>query len=296
MSARVLEGITPEEYLADPCASPSLSQSVAHTLVTCSPRHAWLDHPRLGGRERRSTAAMDEGSILHRLILGRGADFEVLSGFDNFRTKAAQELRDAARAAGKIPLLVPEFERLTRIATRVQSRCRDFGFEFSGRSEVPVEFTEQVEGTGAEILCRCMFDHMIEQRDDNGEVISGLILDLKKVASANPADLAARAFDAGFDIQEHAYVRAFEQLHPAAVGRVDFVFLTFEAEEPLEVVPVRLDGALQEIGRRRWSRAVALWHQLLTEGSFPWPGYVRDAITLSAPAWALARELGEDYL
>jgi hypothetical protein len=83
----------PQDYHADPCVSPSLSQSIAHTLVTLSPRHAWLEHPRLGGQKRKATKAMDEGSILHRLLLGEGVDVGVIHE-DDYKTKAARELRD----------------------------------------------------------------------------------------------------------------------------------------------------------------------------------------------------------
>ena len=45
--ARILD-VTHEQYLADPCATPSLNQSTAHVMLTKSPLHAWHQHPRLG--------------------------------------------------------------------------------------------------------------------------------------------------------------------------------------------------------------------------------------------------------
>lgn len=89
MTARILN-VSEAAYHADPCPSPSLSQSIAHTLITQSPRHARLEHPRLGGQQRASTKAMDEGAILHKLLLGAGADFEMVVA-DDWRTKAAKE-------------------------------------------------------------------------------------------------------------------------------------------------------------------------------------------------------------
>ncbi len=86
MAANILN-VTEAAYHADPCDRPSLSHSIAHTLVSESPRHAWIEHPRLGGnRERVSTRAMDDGAILHRLLLGEGAGFEMVMA-DDWRTK-----------------------------------------------------------------------------------------------------------------------------------------------------------------------------------------------------------------
>jgi len=284
MSARVLE-VAPDEYRDDPCASPSLSHSIAHALVTLSPRHAWLEHPRLGGAQRRqSTAAMDEGSILHRLVLGKGAQFELVNAPD-YRQGWARELRDEIRAAGRVPILTREFEALSRLADHIRRRCAQEGFELAGRAELAIEFTQ--DGERAPVLCRAMLDLV---RADH------VLLDLKRVANANPRELGRKIYDMGYDIQAAAYSAAYEQLEPEALGRSDFVFLFCEAEAPHEVVPVRLDGALREIGARRWARAVRAWERLLTDGSFPWPGYSDGALTVSAPAWALAEELGSDYL
>jgi hypothetical protein len=145
MTARILT-VTETEYHSDPCATPSLSHSVAHTLVTQSPRHAWLEHPRLGGnKERASTKAMDEGSILHRLLLDAGSDFDVLA-VDDFRGKDARAERDDSLARGRIPIKVRDFERLHEAALRLKQNARGQGFPLGlpgSRSELAIEFTEK---------------------------------------------------------------------------------------------------------------------------------------------------------
>lgn len=121
-----------------------------------------------------------------------------------------------------------------------------------------------------------------------------VIYDIKKVRSANPKDIARCIIEYGYDIQKVAYTLAYEQLIPEAEGRSDFVFLFCEVEPPYEVVAARLDGYHPEIGQRRWNRALALWDKLLTEGSFPWPGYADGAITLIPPQWVISQELGDE--
>lgn len=280
MTARLLN-VTEDEYHADPCSGPSLSQSIAHTLVTESPRHAWLEHPKLGGKDRVRTKAMDDGSILHRLVLGKGVNFDLIKAND-WRTNAAKEQRDEAIKAGRIPLLMKDFEKLSTAADRIRVNARDQGFPFDGESELAIEFTEKA--TKGEILCRCRMDHVRTNLE---------IYDVKRVATANPKDIARAFVDRGYDIQWAAYTRAYEQLTGEA-GRVDMVFLFCEADAPYEVVPARLDGALREIGMRRWTKAVRLWETLLESKSWPWPGYADGAVTLSAPAWVMAQELPEE--
>lgn len=286
MAARML-AVTEAAYHADPCSRASLSHSVAHTLITQSPRHAWLQHPRLGGIERVATKAMDEGAILHKLLLGAGAQFEMVIA-DDWRTKAAKEALDIIVAGGKIPILSHNFEKLKIAAERIYKNAADQGFPFGGHSEVAIEFTDFADQhqMDREVLCRCRIDQV---RTDH------VLYDVKKVRSANPKDIARCIVEYGYDMQAHAYTRGYEQLVPEAVGRSDFVFLFCEIEPPYEVVAARLDGYHREIGQRRWNRALTLWDKLLREGSYPWPGYADGAITLIPTQYVINQELAEEF-
>ena len=37
-----------------------------------------------------------------------------------------------------------------------------------------------------------------------------------------------------------------------------------------------------------------MWDKLLTEGSYPWPGYADGAITLIPPQYIINQELGDE--
>ena len=275
MSARILN-VTEAEYFADPCPVPSLSQSIARVLVTESPRHAWLRHPRLGKQPEEATAALDDGSILHKLLLGKGASVEIIAA-DSFRGKAAQETRDAAIAAGRIPILAAKYSELAKAAQLLRQQSAALGFALTGQSEVAIEWSESDD-----VLCRGRLDHVFLDR--------GVIYDVKKTRSANPAYLRRKFVELGYDIQYAAYTRALAKLHPEFEGRVDFVFLFMESEPPHSVVPARPDGALKEIGSLRWQRAVDLWGKCLKSNH--WPTYCESAITLDAPVWVINQELG----
>jgi hypothetical protein len=229
---------------------------------------------------------MDEGAILHKLLLGAGAQFEMVVA-DDWRTNAAKESRAAIEADGKIAILGKNFEKLKKAADRIFQNAANQGFPFGGHSELAIEFIDYVDPwrREREVLCRCRIDQV---------TATHTIYDVKKVASANPKDIARKIVEYGYDIQATAYTRAYEQLRPEALGRSDFVFLVCEPEPPYEVVPARLDGYHIEIGKRRWQRALGLWDKLLTEGSYPWPGYADGAITLIPPQYVINQELGDE--
>ena len=277
-SARVLD-VTADEYHADPCAEPSLSSSIAKILADKSPAHAYHAHPRLGGGTHTPSPAQSLGTVLHRLVLGKGATVAVLD-FPDYRTKAAREARDAATAAGHTPILAEEAGEMVATAKIIGERLADLGVQLTGQSEVAVEWREPVFMTdGATVQCRAMFDHVFMD--------SGLIFDLKKTVSAHPGDLAKTITSYGYDIQHAAYTSAMRALRPELAGRETFTFLFCEIEPPFAVTPVRLTGEFRELGERRWQRAVRTWHECTTRGR--WPAYADGVVEVSPTPWALAQ-------
>src|SRR5690606_33998548 len=79
-------------------AHPSLSSTGAKLLLDSPAAFDWVI--RQGHREEK--AAFDTGSAVHAEVLGVGYGVEELD-FDSWRSKAAREAQDEARAAGLIP-------------------------------------------------------------------------------------------------------------------------------------------------------------------------------------------------
>jgi hypothetical protein len=277
-AARILD-VTEDEYFADPCPTPSLSQSVAHTIVKESPLHGWLQHPRLGAHREESTDALDEGTILHKLILGKGAAIAKIE-FDDFRTKLAREARDEAIANGQVPIIAHKHDAILAAAEKLRGNCAALGYEFKGESEVAIEWWAR--GTNRPIICRSRIDHLFLDQ--------GIAFDVKKTRNANPNYLRRNFVELGYDIQYAAYTRAIAALKPELEGRTDLIFLFMEMSPPYSVVPARPDGALREIGASRWSRAVHLWEQCFDRRQ--WPGYCDSLVTLEATPWVIEQELG----
>lgn len=270
-----------DTYYADPCPEPSLSQSIAHVLLAKSPLHAWLQHPRLGGKARAATKAMDEGSLVHALLLGQD-DQIVEVDADSWRTNAAKEQRDAARAEGKIPVLAGELDDVRTAVNAIRLQLDLLGMKLDGASELTALWTEYAED-GTPVRCRARLDHWIKSR--------GLIIDLKKSRSAHPKACVKHVEEYGYSIQHAAYTRAVVAAHPELAGRVEFRFAFFELEEPYCLTPAKLSGEFIELGQARWRRAVNIWAECLRNNK--WPGYADHVVTLDPPPWAVAQEMEE---
>lgn len=283
LGARIIE-CTEAEYFADPCEVPSLSQSIAHTIVAESLLHAWQVHPKLGGQPREPTDATDTGHIIHKLLLGKGAAVEVIEA-DNFRTKIAQTARDEAIAAGRVPILAHKYADLQTAADTIRSNLAVEGISLRGQSEVAFEFTEQ--GINGPVVCKARMDHVLFDQ--------GVIYDVKKIRSAHPKQCAKHMVEYGYDIQHTAYTRCLGRLLPEREGRIDFQFLFVETEPPYAVLVARPNGAMRELGAARWQRAVNLWEHALATSH--WPAYAANgAVTeLEPPTWILNEELRNEW-
>ena len=275
---------TDDQYFADPCETPSLSNSMAKVLLDQSPMHAWTSHPRLGGKRRdTSTKTLDRGSLMHKLILGAGKRMVIVDAKD-WRTNAAKEQRDAARLAGSIPVLKDDYDEAVIAAEEIGKRITDFGITLSGESEVAFAWEESVGGLSDDkIWARGMMDHLILEPEFN----LATIIDIKMIQSANPKKCVRQVLDYGYDVQQAAYRSGLSTIYPEFEGRIDFRFLFCEADAPYAVTPARLDGMLSHHGERRWFNAIKLWHKCMKNNA--WPGY--QDVTLESPPWM---DMGED--
>jgi hypothetical protein len=278
--ARLLD-CSKEQYHADPTEVPSLSYSVAKILLTESPMHAYYYHPRLGGHVREQTKAMGKGQVIHKLLLGIGADIVVVRA-DNFRTKAAQELRDAAIAAGKTPIIAHEYDGIVAAAETIRERLAEYDIDLMALHalrEQAFEWDEETEN--GPVRCRGMADYL--------DLTNGVLLDPKSAACAHPLKVKRIITDMAYDIQAAAYSSAVEKLNPELLGRVDFGWTFVELEAPYAVLPARPTESMKEMGRMRWRRAVLLWQKCLSTGK--WPGYSDGWVNMAPTDWAMSQEL-----
>lgn len=274
--------ITAEHYHADPCPTPSLSASVATILCQQSPRHAWAAHPRFNPDAMPENKAIyDVGTAVHALLLDDEhniAKIELVSGFDDWKKKAAQEARDEAYLAGKVPLLDKDCERVNAIveAARAQLAVHEVADDFrTGRCEQTLIW--QRDG----VWCRMRADWI----PGNGAEI---IYDVKTTAGSAHPDLWSRArmFE-GPDIQSSHYKDGAR----AVLGwkRPRFRNVVIEQKPPHALSVLELDPAAINLADRKWKPAVRTWGRCLAEDR--WPGYPSRVCHVEAPPWIEARQM-----
>jgi len=263
-----------EAYHADPCPSPSLSSHTAMTIIRESLLHAWRRHPRspVFSPYIPGTAA-DRGTAAHALLFG-GREIEAIPAED-FRTNAAREARDRARAAGRVGLLAKDAEAILAMTGPARER---FALLHGGEGYLCEQSALWQEGDGWR---RGRIDSLSADRT--------LIVDYKTTEGAVDALACERRIaDMGLQIQAAAYVEAVERLHPELLGRVRFIFQWQEQRAPYALSPpIEMSEAFISLGRTQWQAACRLWDLALRHGCFP--GYSQHSHLACPPPWELSR-------
>lgn len=253
-----IHALTAKQYHADPCAAPSLSFSIAKVLIDQSPLHAWFQHPRLNvAYQAKESSKFDVGSAAHLMLLERRSDGIVIVCADDWKSKAAREQRDAARAEGKFPILEHYWERITEMIGVVHgfiATTELAGIFETGAAEQTVLWQE---GT---VWCRCRPDLLAADKR--------VCLDYKSTTDASPEAFIRQIGRMSYDLQAEFYVRG---LATAQWGEPTFVFLAQEVTAPYACSLVALSNAYRAVGQQKVARALALWKSCKVSGR--WPGY-----------------------
>lgn len=257
------DDIPEADYHAD---RESLSVSGAKTLLKAP---ALFRHQQDNPVHRD---VFDIGSAAHALVLGVGAEIVVVDA-DSWRTKAAKELQEAARAEGKTPLLKGDHLRVLAMADALSTHRLAMRLLSDGRPEVSAYALDEPTG----VTRRGRFDWLG----------TSILTDYKTAASAEPDSFVKAAVNFGYHMQAAWYADLARDLgHPADA----FAFVVQEKEAPYLVTVIELPEELVTIGRTRNRRALERFRDC-TESGY-WPGYVPDDefAQPAAPRWALYSE------
>lgn len=261
--------ITSATYHLDPCIQPSLSSSIAQILLRQSARKAWFSHPRLNKNFREEhDDKFDLGTAAHAALLEGSLGVEVIdpalypsktgSVPDGWTNNAIRAARDAARLAGKTPILKRHYDDVENMVGAALSFIADSEIaEYWEGGESELTGVWQEDG----LWMRCRFDHITKDRRT-------VIVDYKSTTDASPDGFGRQIIRMGYHIQESFYRRG-----AAALGcqAPHFIFLAQSCELPYECSLHGCDPALQEIADAEVERAVDLWRQCMTRKS--WPSY-----------------------
>ena len=262
------------DYINDPAPEPSLNASIAHTLLTQTPAHARMAHPRLSPQQdQEESSRLDLGTIAHGLLLEGDDSRVVVIEADDWRTKAAKDERDAARLEGKLPILVKDFDIVSNMVETAQTTI--------GQSEVATEFSAAIpEQTliwqEADIWLRC--------RPDKATPDWRVVFDYKTCAgTAHPAVWAKTSMVRyGYDLQAAINLRGVKALGLAK--KTTFVFLVQEMEPPYALSIVSLAPSWITLADDKLRVAMSLWKGCTRKNE--WPGYPSRVAYVDAPAYA----------
>jgi hypothetical protein len=276
-----------EDYHADPCAVPSLTASIAAILTSQSPLHAWTAHPRLNPNYTREVSdKFDLGTVAHALLLEGESAAEVLD-FPDWRTKDAKEAREAARAAGRIPLLSKHWANVETMVSAVNSQLDALPIEPRPFTDGKPEQTLIWEEDGG-VVCRARLDWL---RDD-----LTLIEDLKTTArSANPEGWSRNLYGIGSDVQAAFYLRGLRTIYgldgfqgPMILDPA-FRWIVCESTPPYALSINALGPAALALAEAKVEAAIKVWRECLEADH--WPGYPQTVCYADLPGWEEARWL-----
>jgi hypothetical protein len=282
-----------DAYHGDPSENgPSLSASIANTLLNRSPLHAWTSHPRLNpDYSPEVDDKFDIGTVVHALLL-QGIDVMEVLAFPDYKTNAAKEARDLARSHGRVPILVKNAHRVEEMCEAVVKQIARLECEPLPLTEGKPEQTIVWEEQG--VMCRARIDWL---HDD-----MSAIDDLKTTSrSANPDAWSRNLYAYGCDVQAAFYLRGLNQIvDPASAGvgyGTQWRWLVVETTPPYALSVVTPGPDVLALADAKVDYALATWKRCLETDT--WPGYPRRVATAELPAWEesrwLAREAAEEF-
>lgn len=258
------------DYHADPISGGSLSASGAKVLLESPAR---FDYERTHPQPPRANFGF--GHVAHTLVLGTGVEIAVIEAAD-YRSKAAQVERDAAREAGATPILRPEMDRaLAMVEALARSPLTSELFQVgTGQAEASLFWRDEPTG----ITRRARLDWLPNVRFGAPTVI----LDYKTAENANPSHFGRVIANYGYHISAANYIDGVR----AVRGDDDVRFLLVVQDKTPPHLPavIEIDAEDVDLGRRLMERACEMFRDCTEAGV--WPGYGTDVRTVKMPTWA----------
>ena len=260
----------PEIYTDLPMAeyldAPAVSASIIKAIITRCPRAAWYESWLNPNRKRETSKEMDAGTIAHGILLeGSEADVQVIDPSDHPNAKgggvatgwtnnSVRAARDAAIAAGKIPVLVDGMQEIRAMVAAAKS------FIESLRLSEPAIWRAFQPGGGQSELTIIWDDAgtRCRIRPDRIATDHKLIVDYKTGGTSAEPDLWGRTqmVRMGYYTSAAFYRRGIE----SAFGETpDYVWLVQEQAAPYLCSLVGLDPHAAELGARKIEHGLSLW-------------------------------------
>jgi hypothetical protein len=278
-------GIFPDMPMADYLALEAVSSGMIDTINNQCPAAAWQQSWLNSDRQRENSDEMDIGTIAHAMLLegGSGA-VEVIDPAmyptkttgnipDGWTNKDIREARDRARAAGRIPILLPKFASIEAMVKAAM--------EFIPRSEVKDTFAAgdsefTLVWQDGDVLCKARCDKLSADR--------GTVINYKTTGGSVEPDKWGRIQLLDYYVAGAFYVRGVQACFgvPAA-----HVFLCQETTAPYLCSLVGLSPQWLGVGDAKVTKALRTWAACMATGKFP--GYPTRIAYPEMPQWEEVR-------
>lgn len=265
-----------------------LSPSVAQKLNDEGALSAWANHRLMGNLRKRPTDGQIKGTINHASLLGDSEAIEVVTGFDNFKTKAAKEVRDDIFDRGKTPVIESKWEESLKTAEHLRELILSrHGIDLDGAvKETRLEWTE-FSRSGKAVECSGFMDLW----DQNLKVT-----DLKTGDGyPTPEKIATDLARSHGLLQDRAYRGGVAQLMNVAIEEVDMVYLGVQMVPPYATCPARMKASFRECSEIRWQQAIDDWASFSESGEWS-VRYGMEPAEMDAPGWLLNKALADEAM
>jgi hypothetical protein len=274
-SGRCISGLAAVDYHA----LPALSASGAWLLAEeCAAKFLWRS-PWNPLYEPEAKSEFDIGVAAHLAVLEPQcqADRLVLIEAGDYRSSRAREARDAARAAGKVPLLPYQHDIVRAVAGSIRAHPIAAAAFVDGEAEVTLSWDDPETG----IPCKTRPDFLPAHRR--------WLVDLKTAQSANPRVWREQAYRLGYHARAAWYLDGAATVFGHRPEEYWFVIVEKEPPHLVSVVGFEEDAlAWGRIANRKACR-----HFARSAAAHDWPGYLTPgedhdrAFRIGLPPWAI---------
>jgi exodeoxyribonuclease VIII len=273
MPGRIIRDMPCDQYVR----TKAMSASGAYVLAKKCPSVFWHRSPWNPAFEPEPSKEGDFGSAVHLALL-QPELFErqvVIGNTDDWRTKAARELRDLARSEDKIPLLPKDLEAVEAIAAK--ARRNPWIADLLDGAQTEISYFWDAAG----IPCKARCDLL--SRD--GSVMA----DIKTSHTADPYEVGLTIDALGWFLRDPFYRDGWKVVTGNTIQRYFYIVIDREPPNPITIGDISERGI--EWGRLLIRRALRLFDRCMRDND--WPDFARDPITFelsSRTEWRLAAE------
>src|SRR5690348_13545981 len=274
-TARRISGLPAAEYHA----MRALSASGAWLLAEeCRAKFLWRS-PWNPLYEPEMKSDFDIGVAAHLAVLEPECQAEsiVLIEAGDYRTTKARDARDTARAAGKVPLLLYQFDIVRAIAGSIRGHPIAAEAFRGGEAEVTLIWHDPE----TDVPCKARPDYLPTHRR--------WMVDLKTAASANPRSWRDQAYRLGYHARAAWYLHGAETVLGQAPE--EYWFVIVEKEPPYLVSVMSFDTDALSWGKIANRKACERF--AVSAVANDWPGYRSPgqnhdrAFRVGLPSWAI---------